>query len=313
MPKQWANKTGIKAGSSLYLHSQEDGTLLINPTNIASQPTKINVDVTGISGESLTRTIIAAYLSGYDIIQINSKRILAEQKKIIRQVCYKLMGPEIIEETSKSVVIQDLLNPQEISIKKGIKRMFLIANSMHIDAVKALKTKDLDLAIDVIQRDDEVDRLFLLISKQFKSVLRRGSLLGSSDISIDEYHDYRMAAAPLERIADHAQKIANITVEIEYTIPEKTFDIIEEASSTSRYIVENAVTSLFNSDVKLANEVINKVETHKDQLRNLNKVLLKIDSPLPAVALRSVVDSIDRTGEYGSNIAEVAINSSMNP
>ena len=74
-------------------------------------------------------------------------------------MCYKLIGPEIIEETAKKVVIQDLLNPDEISIKKSVRRMYLISNSMHMDAIKAIKTLDTDLALDVDQRDDDVDRV----------------------------------------------------------------------------------------------------------------------------------------------------------
>jgi len=50
------------------------------------------------------------------------------------------------------VVIQDLLNPNELPIKKCVQRMFLIAGSMQKDAVRALKTVDYDLALDVSQR-----------------------------------------------------------------------------------------------------------------------------------------------------------------
>ncbi|AEH61760.1 phosphate uptake regulator, PhoU [Methanosalsum zhilinae DSM 4017] len=311
LPKQWANKAGIRTGTCVYLHPQSDGTLVIDPTNESPKLKEKKIDVTGIMGDSLTRDIIAAYLTGYDIINLSSKRILAEQKKTIRQVCYKLMGPEIIEETAKNVIIQDLLNPQEISIKKGVRRMFLISSSMHKDAVRALKNSDVDLALDVIQRDDEVDRLFLLISKQFRSVLRGGRLPGASETSIDEYHDYRMAASPLERIADHAQRIAKIATEMNYSIPEDTLNIIEDASETSRKIVEDAVNALFNADVKLANDVIDRVEKRRPQISHLNELLLKLESPLSVIALRTVADSIDRTGDYGSNIAEIAINSAM--
>ena len=67
---------------------------------------------------------------GYDRIELFSERILVEQKQTIRKVCYKLIGPEITEESSNCVVIQDLLNPNELPIKKGVQRMFLIAVSM---------------------------------------------------------------------------------------------------------------------------------------------------------------------------------------
>ncbi len=262
-------------------------------------------------GDALIRDIIAAYLAGSDIIEMKADRILAEQKKIIRNMCYKLIGPEIIEETARKVVIQDLLNPDEISIKKSVRRMYLISNSMHIDAIRAIKNLDKDLAMDVDQRDDDVDRLFLLISKQFRSILRGARLPDASETSIDEYHDLRMVAGPLERIADHARKIARITMFLKAPIPEDIMNMIEVTSEASRQIVEDSIDALYNSDVELANKVIDNVAKLSPMFDKLNESLLNNDSCGSVVALGTVVDSIDRTGDYGSNIAEIAINSAM--
>jgi phosphate uptake regulator len=77
---------------------------------------------------------------------------------------------------------------------------------MQKDAVRTLKTCGYDLALDVNQRDEEVDRLYLLISKQFRSILCGGKMPDSSETSIEEYHDFRMAASPLEMIADHTRR-----------------------------------------------------------------------------------------------------------
>ncbi|WP_406662641.1 PhoU domain-containing protein [Methanolobus sp. ZRKC3] len=311
LPKPWADKVGIKTGSSITLHPQPDGKLIIDPISDSAPLKRSQIDVTGRMGDALTRDIIAAYLAGSDVIEIKADRILAEQKKIIRGICYKLIGPEIIEETAKKVVIQDLLNPDEISIKKSVRRMFLISNSMYADAIKAVKTLDLDLALDVDQRDDDVDRLFLLIAKQFRSVLRGARLPDAMETSIDEYHDLRMAAGPIERIADHARKIAKATSSFDRSIPDGIMEMIEKTSNLSRQIFEDSIDSLYNSDVDLANQVIDGVAKMSPLIKKLNEATLKLDSPESVVALGAVVDSIDRTADYGANIAEIAINSAM--
>ncbi len=293
------------------MQPQPDGKLVIDPIHDTPPVRKIQIDVTGRMGDALIRDMIAAYLAGSDIIEAKADRILAEQKNIIRSMCYKLIGPEIIEETAKKVVIQDLLNPDEISIKKSVRRMYLISNSMHIDAIKAIKTLDADLALDVNQRDDDVDRLFLLIAKQFRSILRGARLPDASETSIDEYHDLRMAASPIERIADHARKIAKITTLLEGPIPSDIMEMIEVTSDMSRKVVEDSIDALYNSDVELANKVIGKVEKMSLMIDKLNETILKCESYGSVVALGTVVDSIDRTGDYGSNIAEIAINSAM--
>ena len=285
--------------------------MIIDPIHDAPPVRKSQINVAGRMGDALTRDIIAAYLAGSDVIEIKADRIVAEQKNIIREMCYKLIGPEIIEETAKKVVIQDLLNPDEISIKKSVRRMFLISNSMYGDAIKAVRTLDEDLALDVDQRDDDVDRLFLLISKQFRAVLRGARLPDAMETSIDEYHDLRMAAGPIERIADHARKIAKSVYSFEDPIPDDTMEMIEKTSNFSRQIFEDSIDALYNSDVDLANQVIDGVTKMSPLIKKLNEATLTLNSPESVVALGTVVDSIDRTADYSANIAEIAINSAM--
>ena len=311
MPKQWADKVGIETGTRVSLAPQPDGTLLIDPVHGSPVLKRKKIDVSDITGAALTRDTIAAYLTGYDIIELTSNRFLSEQKKVIREICYKLIGPEIIEETAKSVVIQDLLNQNEISIKKSVRRMFLISNSMHKDAIIALKNRDSDLALDVMQRDDDVDRLFLLTAKQFRSILRGARVPDISEISIDEYHDLRMAAAPLERIADHAQKIAKIASTMEGIIPVDVMELTEKASEASRKIVADSIDALYSSNAALANQVISRIDDMHSVIIKLNESLLTLDTRETVIAMRTVADSIDRIGDYGANIAEIAINSAM--
>src|SRR3712207_8300646 len=46
----------------------------------------------------------------------------------------------------------------ELSVNTAVRRMFLIASSMHRDALGALKEKNYDIAMGVVRSDDEVDR-----------------------------------------------------------------------------------------------------------------------------------------------------------
>lgn len=293
------------------IQTQPDGKLVIDPILEGRTIKTKKIDVTGCEGQALERDIIAAYIYGYDRIEFVSKRILTEQKQIIRKVCYKLIGPEIIEESSNCVVIQDLLNPNELPIKKGIHRMYLISSSMQKDAIRALKTVDHDLALDVRLRDDEVDRLYLLISKQFRSVLCGSKIPDPSETSIEEYHDFRMAASPLERIGDHSLKIANVASKMEAPIQSSVMEGVENLSISSMELVKQAIEALFNSDTTLANRVIDNAGTLHDQAKDLDSSILKLEAHETMISLRTVVDSLTRIGDYGTNIAEIAINSAI--
>ncbi len=311
LPKQWADHVGLTSGMNVGITTRPDGSLLISPDISSPSPTKKQLDVTDRTGDVLVREIIASYIAGFNVIELVSKRITAEQKQTIRQITHKLIGPEIVEETADRMVIQDLLNPVELSLRQSVRRMYLIASSMQTDAIHALASSDSDLAMDVSSRDDEVDRLYLLIEKQLRIMLRSGQVIDSQkDMTPDMSLDLSLAARPIEKIADHARKIALITISLEKQLPEDVVRMFKGAGQSASELVKNSVESLFSSDIDKANNSIKmKIEMNK-ALRAIDKKLVTMDSR-DALHLRIVSDSIDRIGEYGANIAEIAINSTI--
>jgi phosphate uptake regulator len=222
-----------------------------------------------------------------------------------------LIGPEIIEETSDKIVLQDVLNPAELSVKKSIKRMFMITSSMQENAITALKDKDFDLAKDVGERDGEVDKLFLLVSKQFRMVMRDVSIADKFDMSMEEHLDMRLCASPLERIGDHAAKICHMVELIGYkTVPEEIVQDIDDVNKLSMKIVESSVDALFKKNIAQANATFAIKNEARDRIRSIQESLPRLKSDV-SVPLGIMLDSIDRVCDYGCNIAEIAINSAV--
>jgi phosphate uptake regulator len=311
LPKQWADRVGVTNGMNVGITIRPDGTLLITPNTSSPSPTQNKLDVTGKSGDVLIREIIASYIAGFNIIEIRSNRITAEQKQTIREITHKLIGPEIIEETADRMILQDLLNPAELSLFQSVRRMFLIANSMQNDALQALTSNDIDLAMDVAQRDDEVDRLYLLIEKQLRIIVRSGMVKDAQkDMTLDMSLDLSLASLPIERIADHARKIAQISIELEKSPPSNITQMFDTAGQRANKLVENAVESLFSSNIDLANNAINMKDGVNQSLRAIDHELSALGTR-DALHLRIISDSIDRIGDYGANIAEIAINSTI--
>jgi phosphate transport system protein len=66
--------------------------------------------------------------------------------------------------------------------------------------------KDLQLAIDVIQRDDKIDELFLQVRNEIITLISNDSSEGAHGL------DLLMIAKYLERIGDHAVNVAEWVV-----------------------------------------------------------------------------------------------------
>jgi len=80
------------------------------------------------------------------------------------------------------------------------------AGNMVKDSVRAFVQKDLELAKEVLKRDDDVDALFLKVKLELIDKLRKDAAFGEQAL------DLMMNAKYLERIGDHAENIAEWVV-----------------------------------------------------------------------------------------------------
>ena len=311
LPKTWANKVNLKGGDQVSLVQQSDGSLCVRTRNVTEANLSKSIFIEGKDGDILVRELIGAYIAGYNSIELRAEKILARQRDTVRNTVNMLIGPEIIEETSDKIMLQDVLNPAELSVRKSIKRMFMITSSMQENAITALREKDFDLAKDVGARDSEVDKLFLLVSKQFRMVMRDISLADRFDMSMEEHLDLRLCASPLERIGDHAAKMSAMVEQIGYKpVPENIVDDIAEVNRLSMKIVSDAIDALFKKNLDMAHETFAMKKEATEKLQKIDESLLGMNSET-SMPLGIIIDSIDRTCDYGCNIAEIAINSAV--
>jgi hypothetical protein len=75
-------------------------------------------------------------------------------------------------------------------------------------------------------------------------------------------------------------------------------------------IVADAIDALFKKNTDLANATFATKKDVVAKLQELEEKILLLDSDV-SVPLGIVLDSIDRVCDYGCNIAEIAINSSV--
>jgi phosphate uptake regulator len=308
IPKDWATDNGVSAGSEVAFYPEGDSLFMTPRTG--DDRTKGTLDIGDLTGEELVRTVMTMYVSGFDIIALESARITTDQRKTIRQATQGLVGLEVLEETRDRVVIRDLLDSSELSINNAVTRMRLIALSMLEDAVAALIDLDADLARDVIQRDDDVDRLWMVVSRIFRATLRSPRAAEELGVSREVCFDYQSAARQLERVADHATKIAHLSLNFDEPLPDDVSDALGGLHTDAATVIGMGMDALFldESDeaTRQANEARESVQGIDSHARSIDELLRELD-PTRAQLLGLVVDSISRSADYGGNIAETAL------
>lgn len=179
LPKEWIRDSNIRKNDPVGLIVQPDGSLTITPRITGQATERIKtIDLRDIEDlQHLYRLLIGAYVTGFNIIRLTSRsRVPSFAHKAVRMFIQASIGQEVSEQTDRLIVIKDLLNPGEMPFDNVISRMQVIVQEMLRDSVFALRSRDRELADDVISRDRDVNRLYWLISRQYNLLLRNVSL-----------------------------------------------------------------------------------------------------------------------------------------
>jgi phosphate uptake regulator len=310
LPKVWIDKHGVQKNDTLGILSQPDGNLLITPKidNETTIKTK-EILVDDYKNEDfLFRVLIGAYIMGFSRILIkSSKKFEPLIRDTITNFTQIAIGPEIVEESNNIIVIKDLLNPKEMPFEKTIKRMYILVQGMHEDSINALETKNNDLAEEVIKRDNDVDRLHWLIGRQSHIVLRDIILCQKMGITLEQASHFQQMSRFLERIGDHASKIAkNVLILMKHELEKTLKEEIKAISVLSIDLLNKSLDAWLQKSLVLANENIEDIKklivaTEKISLNTINIAEVSI-------ALGYIIESIRRTAEYSGDISEIIIN-----
>ncbi len=311
LPKDWAEEQNIQKNDPLGLIALPDGTLLVTRDITEGQYQREKVfSITDIHDPVfLFRLLVGSYISGFTSFRITSKsRIPASMRMVVRNFTQMAIGFEVVDETDMMILLRDLLNPAEMPFENTIKRMFVTVKNMQIDAVNALKTGDAGLADDVIQRDNDVDRLHWLIARQTNMILKNARLSRKMGAPTSKVVNTYIISRIIERIGDHAVRIAENGKKIPGNrIGGEVLEALGKANSLAIALFDKSIVSFFNSDLKGSNTNIEQVEKLEELYEKVILLAMKEDPSL-AIPLRSIADSIRRSGEYAGDISESIIN-----
>ncbi|WP_137290694.1 phosphate uptake regulator PhoU [Natronorubrum halophilum] len=310
LPKSWAQEHGIDTGSALSLYPNGDGSLLVEAEADRTTETRsTTVDVSTDSDSAIRQWIHALHAVGFDTVTLVDRTgHSTEHREVVEDTAANLSGFELLEAGNTKIRLTNLIDAENVDIRKSTLRLRLVMLGMHRDAVSAVLTDDETLAQRVIDRDNEADKLFAMVTRHFRRALTDLHEVEKLKYTRDELFEYYYVSRQFERIADHAEKIARFTFDPEVTIPTAFEDRIDSLASSSRQIINTAAdVILADAGVKGAQTALTERDELTADLKALDRNLYAHDDPAEAYVVGLLLESIRRTGEYGANIAGIAI------
>jgi phosphate uptake regulator len=305
LPKDWVLRQELSKGDTVVVAEREDGCLIVDPRlPKAGEPRSTTVQIEA----NLRWEITSKYLLGFDEIRVASGEPITsnqrlELKKIINRFVALEITDEITHEDGYEIVVRCLVDPSTLPVRKAMKRMNLIASRMLNDALTAYFEGTQDVAEDVIQRDEEVDRLFFLIVRELRSAIQYPRMSEIMSIAPVEALDFRLAAQYIERIADLSVDIARRTDKA----PAASFiKRMESIVDKVKDMLSKSVENLFKFDPEKVVSVIKAERELIDDIGKTRQYVLSKSKGEPHTEL-FVIDSLLRIGEAAKDIVDLAL------
>lgn len=291
LPQEWIRKNGMGKGSLVSMDIKGDN-LTIFPGEEKKKEVVRTMEInSSVSDDFLQRSMISIYISGFDTLIIKSSTYLSQGvKDIVKKFTRLVMGVEIFEESSRSIVLQNVLDSSSFPLSNALKRMIMNVQNMFQDTIKAVESNEPELIENIISRDDEVDRYHFYIMKE----------IGSHSVEGGELTFYLIFSRILERIADHSVNICLLLKNGEIPSGEKKKLIMDFMNFTNE-LLQKSTTAFMGADLQTLNEIVNSK-------REIGKIKAKIsDKRFNDVTVSSITEEISRIGLYSTDISEITM------
>ena len=210
LPKEWVRRNGIKKGADVSVEELSPGKLMVKPYGGGEEEQKqVVIEYRGEDFGQVANDVTGAYLLGYDLVRVaGSKVISREDRQKLKETMGRLVGLEVLDEDSKRITMQFLLEPTAITPEKIVRRMSGLLDGMLKDTADALMKGDSKLMGLVGGRDDEVDRLYFLLVRVTRAAIVRPEVAERYGLSPVDLVDYRVLASFLESIGDAVDELS---------------------------------------------------------------------------------------------------------
>ncbi len=293
LPPEWIRSSGLKKGSEVVVRVAGKH-LQISPAaegKIVIQKTLL------INGEpdvyEMQRAMTSLYIAGFDTLIIRSGRYINKTiRDAVTRFARMVMGVEVIEETSNAIVLQNVIRINTFPEESAIRRMILMIRTMIEDVIKGLRTEDLDLLKNVIERDAEVDR--------YQWYIYRETRLMSEHASSNTFN--LILSRILERIADHSVNISSIIIKGGKKGARQAKVLLEFLEFSYR-MFEDAIKEFYADDFTEMNSLI---ERKLDIVKMRDSFLFRNNGRNSGLNML-LVEEITRIGFYSTDIAELSM------
>ncbi len=295
LPKEWIKANNLKKGDTVSINNQTNNLVV----SVHEQEPLIKQLLILTDGKSLSRIeteLVSAYINNYNRIMLSGDNLKTGARKI-KDILHNLPGLEVIEETKNKIVLKEILDEKEVSVKAIIRKIDNITRAMLEDTLLCLKEDHYE---SIYQRDYEVNRGLYLVNRVGRNIIEK-SQLNSHDLTPIDVLVYLDIATNIEKVGDHAKRIARALRQTELTKNQK--NQFEDCFKKSKDLYLDSMKCFYKKNIELAHEVVERYD-------NLIELCFKILKVEENIKMYKLIDYVKHVIVASRNIGRAVLRNS---
>jgi len=295
IPGQWVKKNNLHKGDLIYFEENGSNELIISPEKKESkkEEKEITIVIEKQTLHTLQREIVSTYINDHKVIRIIGDN-LSKYSVDIRELINNLVGLEIIEQTQNRIVANDFIDIEKISIVDIIRRVDITIRAMMSDAIR---TSEKDLYESIYNRDQDVNRLTILIYRACKYFIEHKQ--ESVGFGPTDYFRFWTVAENMERIGDEIKRSARFLRDIKLS-KNKMTEIMGMYTKMEKYYLQ-----IMNSFYKRNKELLLESGVNRDEIMKSLENFLNKNYAVKYVP--NIVEKLKSIGNFGHSIVKTMI------
>ncbi len=266
LPKSWVEESGLEKGDRINMKRSDGGVVMMQLSEDGSR-VKFSLNIDDFPGmRSIENVIKACYMQGGETIEVKTdEEPMIEEKERLRSLVLELIGSEIYMDRPGLLAFRVLVDPTKFSIPNLFQRVYNLIDSVHEDAINALKNRDSALVTTASKRGEDAKRLYRLMIRELKISAIDSDVAEAIGIEgKGEDLAYTIAARDLSRMAHHAVRFAEVIGKAMDRISEQDVETLLEMSNLVKEMEEKSFNALLQKDISKARGVLDYMEKVKE-------------------------------------------------
>ena len=283
--------------------------------NSSNSPASLYIMVhQGSPPEHTFRRLIGGYLGGATKLEVSSsKEFDPDVRHVLKEFRRRTSKLEVVSEQPNSQTMLDIERGDQLGIPQLVRRMFQLTLDIQREASSSWYPRIGAPARSLVDMDDEVDKVAWRVQRTLLRTLLMDPSVATMAPSAAEEVFFLMITRSLERISDHAAKMAEEGAQMAAAAPPA--NVLKAITDLHKQVLGMLETSgdlIDNPDSHRANEIIDTADAvHQGKATLMERFFVPKQgvhlSPRVLVPATLILESIDRIASYVTDIAEVAI------